>query len=134
MFVLVQNCVRVKCFEYKLQLSLPVRGLERRMRIQNVVLKINFPVPKCLCKQGTKNVFNNFYSTFYCELYCTIYNNVPRADGLFDRKESHICTSIKTNERDAKPKECLNKNQNVMNIINKETDLMKTFLALALYG
>ena len=29
------------------------------MRIQNVALKIHFPVPKCLCKQSTKNVFNN---------------------------------------------------------------------------
>ena len=28
------------------------------MRMQNVALKIHFPVPKRLCKQGTKNVFN----------------------------------------------------------------------------
>ena len=40
----VQNC----------NLRLSVRGLERRMRIQNVALKIHFPVPKCLCTQGTK--------------------------------------------------------------------------------
>ena len=36
----------------------PCGRLELRMRIQNVALKIHFPVPKRLCKQGTKNVFN----------------------------------------------------------------------------
>ena len=41
----------------KLQLR-TLRGFELRMRIQNVTLKIHFPVPKCLCKQETKNVFN----------------------------------------------------------------------------
>ena len=47
-------CERLFTSAAKLQLTLPVRGFERRMRIQ-----IHFPVPKCLCKQGTKNVFNN---------------------------------------------------------------------------
>ena len=30
------------------------------MRIQNVTLKIQFLVPNCLCKQGTKNVLNSY--------------------------------------------------------------------------
>ena len=54
------NCNREGVFasSAKLQLNLPVRGLEWRIRKQNVALKIHFPVPKCSCKQGTKNVFN----------------------------------------------------------------------------
>ena len=34
------------------------------MHIQNVTLKIHFPVPKCLCKQGTTNVLNTTYDIF----------------------------------------------------------------------
>ena len=55
------NCERVFASSAKLQLTLPVRGFERRMRIQNVALKIHFPVPTCLCKQGTKNVLNTHF-------------------------------------------------------------------------
>ena len=53
------DCERVIASSAKLQLALPVRGLERRMRVQNVALKIHFPVPKCLCKQGTKKSSTN---------------------------------------------------------------------------
>ena len=49
-----QNSERVFTSSAKLQLTLPVRELEPRMRTQNVALKIHFPVPKCLCKQRTK--------------------------------------------------------------------------------
>ena len=65
MFAYVRNCVRVACartelrlccrYEYKTTNAL----LARRMHIQNVTLKIHFPVPKCSCKQGTTNVLNN---------------------------------------------------------------------------
>ena len=47
-----QNYERVKCFECKTVTALPVRGLELRMRIQNVALKIHFPVPNvCASKE-----------------------------------------------------------------------------------
>ena len=59
------NCERVFAWSVKLQLRLPVRGLERRMRIQNMTLKIHFLVPKCLYKQATKNVLNKY---FHCKL------------------------------------------------------------------
>ena len=49
-----QNSERVFTSSAKLQLTLPVRGLKRRVRIQNVALKIHFPVPKYLCEQGIK--------------------------------------------------------------------------------
>ena len=52
-----QNSERVKCVEYKLLLSARPRT-ERWNALQNVALKIHFLVPKCLCKQATKNVFN----------------------------------------------------------------------------
>ena len=52
------NCKRVFTSSAKMQLTLPMSRLEWRVRIQNVALKIHFLVPKCLCKQGTKNVFN----------------------------------------------------------------------------
>ena len=55
------NCERVFVSSAKLQ---PVGGPERRIRIQNVALKIHFPVLKCLCKQGTKNVFNSTYKWY----------------------------------------------------------------------
>ena len=54
------NYERVFASSAKLQLRMPVHGLEWRMRIQNGALKIHFPVPKCLYKQATKNVFNNY--------------------------------------------------------------------------
>ena len=41
-------------YEYKTMTALVVR----RMCIQNVTLKIHFPVPKCLCQQTTANVLN----------------------------------------------------------------------------
>ena len=41
----------------------PCGALVRRMRVQNLTMKIHFPVPKCLCKQGTKNVLNNKRNT-----------------------------------------------------------------------
>ena len=45
--------------------ALLVRELVRRMPIQNVTLKIHFPVPKCLCKQGTNSTrVENDYSKY----------------------------------------------------------------------
>ena len=76
---------RVFTSSAKLQLPLPVRWLERRMRIQNVELKIHFPVPKCLCKQGTKKGFNNrlknnywTYQTFVLCWSCCFLCNFTR--------------------------------------------------------
>ena len=47
----------------KLQLPLLVRGLERRMPVQNVVLKIHFPV-RNVCASKEKNVFNIYVLKF----------------------------------------------------------------------
>ena len=47
-------CERVFSSSAKLQLQLPVRGLERRMRVQNVALKTHFPISKCLCSKEQK--------------------------------------------------------------------------------
>ena len=50
----VTSSERVFASITKLQLVPPVRGLERRVRIQNMALKIHFPVPKCLCNNEQK--------------------------------------------------------------------------------
>ena len=82
MFVYVQNCVRVArartelrmclCYEYKTMNALLVRGLVRRIRIQNVTLKIHFPVPKYLCKQATTVAYpynnDNYNFSFYVQI------------------------------------------------------------------
>ena len=56
------NCERVFVSSAKLRLALPVRGPERRMRTQNVALKIHFPVPNCLCKQETEKCLQHISS------------------------------------------------------------------------
>ena len=68
--VLNASCTNCNCCASSaiLQLALPVRGLEPRMRIQNVTLKIHFLVPKCLRKRGTKNVFNNMFDLNFKDL------------------------------------------------------------------
>ena len=67
------NCERVFASSAKLQLALPVRGLERRMRIQNVASKIHFPVPKCLCKQGTKKCLQQYSIRIFSASICLQY-------------------------------------------------------------
>ena len=61
---------RVKCVVYKLLLrtffaSSAIQQLTsahmRTRMVKCVALKIHFPVPKSLCKQGTKNVFDSKY-------------------------------------------------------------------------
>ena len=58
------NCERVFASSTKLQLVLPVRGFEQRVRIQKVTLKIHFPVTKYLCKQETKKCLQQLV---YCD-------------------------------------------------------------------
>ena len=55
-----QNSERVFASSAKLQLPLHVRGLDRRMRIQNVALKIHFPVPNVCAINEEKNDFNSW--------------------------------------------------------------------------
>ena len=56
------NCNRERVFvsSAKVQLRLPVRRLERRMRTQNVSLKIHFPVPN-VCASKEQKMFSTKY-------------------------------------------------------------------------
>ena len=61
------NCERFYASSAKLPLTLPVCGLECRMRIQ-----IHFPGPKCLCKEQ-KKVINRYNGSFGSISECITY-------------------------------------------------------------